>query len=200
MSKSLQQTSETQLTEQSEHSSPSTREVKAKLAIKELVRGKSRQDVADKYGFTTAEMFRIEEDYYRGLDMLDEHAMLMKQLTRLETLVDILWDQIQTFGLTNDKGDFGANLSSAVALLREISELAGLKKKQVQSEVRIIQEQQVPMIVAYVDAVLREYDKKLDKYLTAKGRRELASKREDLYAEITAEPVKLLEGTAEMVV
>ena len=56
------------------------------------------------------------------------------------------------------------------------------------------------MIVAYVDAVLREYDKKLDKYLTAKGRRELASKREDLYAEITAEPVKLLEGTAEMVV
>lgn len=180
----------------SETDSEEVAAVKRGLAVKELLRGKSRDDVAAHYGFSTAEMFRIEEDYYKALQPLDEHALLMKQLTRLETVLDAVWDQVMDRSGFVDPDD----LKGILAVITEISDLAGLKKQRVSAEVKIIQDQQVDMVAAYVEQVLNAYTEQLFDYLTVKGKRALEGHQDEWIAEAVAKPVQVLEGTATMTV
>jgi len=139
-------------------------------------------------------MFHIEEDYYKALQPLDEHALLMKQLTRLETVLDAVWDQVIEQSGFVDPDD----LKGILAVITEISDLAGLKKQRVSAEVKIIQDQQIPMITAYVEQVLKAYTEQLAEYLTVRGKKALDAHRDEWYAEAVAKPVKVLEGTATM--
>ncbi len=159
------------------------------MAIELLLRGKSRSHVADRLGVSEAEVFQIESEYYNSQEMLGEHAMLLKQLTRLETLLDAMWDQVMS-GYVQDPKQYESTLS----VLKEISDLAGLKKTRVQTEVRLIQEQQVPVIVNYVGAVVQNLEKHLSPLLTKKGRLELTAHREEWVAQAAQESAELLEA------
>lgn len=159
------------------------------MAIELLLRGKSRAYVADRLGVSEAEVFQIESEHYNSQEMLGEHAMLLKQLTRLETLLDAMWDQVME-GYVQDPKHFEAALS----VLKEISELAGLKKTRVQTEIRLIQEQQVPIIVNYVGAVVQNLEKHISPLLTKKGRLELTAHRDEWVAQAAQESADLLEA------
>ena len=165
-----------------------TEETTRALAVELLLRGKSRSYVADKLGITEAKVFAIESDHYNKQEMLGEHAFLMKQLTRLEALLDAVWDRVMQ-GYIDDPKEYEAALS----VLKEISELAGLKKTKVQAEVRLIQEQQVPMIVNFVQQVVSDMEKKTAPLLTKKGVLELEAHREEWLAEATQNSVNLIE-------
>lgn len=173
-------------------------EGKRKLAIQMLLRGKSREEIANKLSITPAEVFRIEEAYYRDTEQLDEHALLLKQMRRMEIILDALWDQIvdRENGVAMDPDD----LKGALALIAEMNDLLGLKTTKVQAEVKVIQEQQTQLIFAYVQEVLRVYTEHLTQYLTAKGKRELPERQQAWIMDATQQPIKMLDATAEIVV
>lgn len=170
---------------------------KKKLAVSMLLRGKSRDEVASKLDLSTAEVFRIEEEHYRNTETLDEHAMYLKQMRRMEMILDALWDQLIDHGTRAMDPD---DLKGALALIGEMNEIIGLKKTRVETEVKIIQEQQTELIFGYVQAVLEEYTRRVSQYLTAKGKRELEAHQVDWVMEATHEPVAMLDAKTELVV
>lgn len=167
------------------------------MAISMLVRGKSREQVAEKLSMTPAEVFRIEEAYYSAQEMLSEHAMLMKQLARLEMVIDVLFDRVtqSTFDLNPD---FVKHLLSAID---SVSDLAGLKKQKIQAEVRVINERQVPIVINYVDFVTNHVLDKVRPYLTGEGVKELTDRKNDWLSEATTLGANIIdEPTAVMTV
>ena len=170
---------------------------KKKLAVSMLLRGKSRDEVASKLDLSTAEVFRIEEEHYRNTETLDEHAMYLKQMRRMEMILDALWDQLIDRGTRAMDPD---DLKGALALIGEMNEIIGLKKTRVETEVKIIQEQQTELIFGYVQEVLRVYTEHMTQYLTAKGKRELPERQQAWIEDATQQPIKMLDATAEMVV
>lgn len=168
------------------------------VALAMLKRGSDRDKIIDRTGFTSSELFIIEQSYYDSRDVLDERAQTIKQMDRLDTILDMAFDQVATYGLTNDKGDFGANLSAFVTIIKEISDLAGLKKKRVETEVRVIEDTQINIVTSYVAQVLDTYTEKLLPYLTSQGLQLLEEQKSTLYAESVDRPSKLLEGTVSM--
>ena len=186
---------EDEVIEAEESSEVSVTVQKRALALDMLQRGKGRREVADKLSLTEAEVFRIEEDYYSKQETLSEHAMLMKQLTRLEKLLDSVWDRVVDNNLMTDPDD----LKSTLAIIDSISDLAGLKKTKVEAEIHLIQQQQVPVIVSYVDFVNAEMERHMKPLLTDEGRKELEANRETWLTEATQRGVSLLEEpTAEI--
>lgn len=168
------------------------------VALTLLKRGTDREKIIERTGFTSSELFVIEQTYYDSRDVLDQRAQTIKQMDRLDALLDMAFDQVSKYGLMNEKGDFGANLTSFVTIIREISDLAGLKKQRVETEVRIIEEAQINIISSYVAQVLDAYTDKVLQYMTVEGRKLLDEKRSVLYAESVEQPSKLLEGTVSM--
>ena len=169
---------------------------KKKLAVSMLLRGKSRDEVASKLGLSTAEVFRIEEEHYRTTETLDEHAMYLKQMRRMEMILDALWDQLIDHGTRAMDPD---DLKGALALIGEMNDILNLKTTRVQTEVKIIQEQQTELIFGYVQAVLEEYTRRVSQYLTAKGKRELEAHQVDWVMEATQEPIAMLDANVDAV-
>lgn len=168
------------------------------VALNMLKRGADREKIIDRTGFTSRELFVIEQTYYDNRDTLDERAQTIKQLDRLDTLLDMAFDQVAMFGLGNEKGDFGANLNAFTTIIREISELAGLKKKRVETEVRVIEEQQINVIVSYVTQVLDEFVVKITPLLTKSGKKQLEEHKTEWYAESVDKPARVLDGSVEL--
>ena len=165
------------------------------VAIAMLRRGADRHKIIDRTGFTSKELFEIEQEYYDDRDMLDERAQTIKQLDRLDAILDMAWTQVAAYGLANEHGDFGANLNAFTNVIREISDLAGLKKQRVETEIRIIEEQQINIIVSYVSMVLDEFVTKITPYLTKNGQKQLEAHRRDWYAEAVDTQAQVLEST-----
>ena len=93
-------------------------------ALSLLKRGADRNKIIEATGFTSDELFVIEQAYYDSRQELSPRNMRIKQLDRLDALVDMAYSQIEMFGLADDKGNWGANIQGLLAVLREISEVA----------------------------------------------------------------------------
>ena len=162
---------------------------KKSLIIRDLLRGRSRSDVASKIQMSEVEALRTEEEYYSSQESLSEHAMLMKQLTRMEKLLDALWDMVIENPLAADPD----NIKTALATIDTISDLAGLKKTKVEAEIKLIQQQQIPVIVSFVEAVQSNMEQRLYPLLTKRGQKQLEAHREEWLADATSVSAGILE-------
>lgn len=162
---------------------------KKSLVLRNLLRGKPRSEVAAKFQMSEVEVFRIEEEYYSSQESLSEHAMLMKQLTRMEKLLDALWDMV----VENPMSANPDNIKTTLATLEAISDLAGLKKTKVEAEIKLIQQQQIPVIVSFVEAVQSNMEQRLYPLLTKRGQKQLEAHREEWLADATSVSANILE-------
>jgi len=172
-------------------------DTKRDLVVTLLANGTSRRQVAERVNLSEAEVFRIEEDYYTGQAQLSEHARLMKQMARLDQVLSLLHARVQTSVFDNPDADpkyFDALLKT----IDQTSELMGLKKTRIQTEVRVIEERQVNIIVAYTRAVVEAIEGRLRPYLSAEGRRALDANRETWLSQAAADSADTLRATAPM--
>ena len=165
----------------------SPEERRKRVAINMRLAGKSLAEVSDRTGLTEQEVHRAEAAYYESQETLSEHAMLIKQLTRLDRLLSLLWERVE--GRYVENPDEFRNI---LDVLKEISELAGLRKQRLQAEVRIIQQDQVPLIQAYVRGVLSAYEEHLAPLLTVRGTKALEAKRDEWVVDATSQGVAQL--------
>ena len=167
-------------------------------ALSLLKRGADRNKIIEATGFTSDELFIIEQTYYDSRQELSPRNMRIKQLDRLDALVDMAYSQIEMFGLADDKGNWGANLQGLLAVLREISEVANLKRQTVTHEIRVIEEKQVAVMLSFTNQVLEEYTALVYPHLSAEAKRALETNKADWFAQAVTKPAALLEATVEM--
>lgn len=167
-------------------------------ALSLLKRGADRNKIIEATGFTSDELFVIEQAYYDSRQELSPRNMRIKQLDRLDSLVDMAYSQIEMFGLADDKGNWGGNIQGLLAVLREISEVANLKRQTVTHEIRVIEEKQVAVMLSFTNQVLEEYTALVYPHLSAEAKRVLETNKADWFAQAVTKPAALLEATVEM--
>ena len=171
---------------------------KRDTALSMLKRGTERNKIIKATGFTSEELFVIEQGYYDNRQELSPRNMRIKQLDRLDALIDMAYSQIEMFGLADEKGNWGANLQAVLAVLREISEVANLKRQTVTHEIRVIEEKQVNVMLSFTTQVLEEYTALVYPHLSAEAKRALETNKADWFAQAVTKPAALLEATVEM--
>lgn len=171
---------------------------KRDMALSLLKRGADRNKIIQATGFTSEELFVIEQSYYDSRQELSPRNMRIKQLDRLDALVDMAYSQIEMFGLADEKGNWGQNLQAVLAVLREISEVANLKRQTVTHEIRVIEEKQVNIMMSFTNQVLEEYTALMYPHLSAKAKRALETNKADWFAQAVNKPAALLEATVEV--
>ena len=171
---------------------------KRDIALSLLKRGVNRNKIIEATGFTSDELFIIEQSYYDSRQELSPRNTRIKQLDRLDALVDMAYSQIEMFGLADEKGNWGQNLQGLLAVLREISEVANLKRQTVTHEIRVIEEKQVEVMLSFTNQVLEEYTALMYPHLSAGAKRALETNKADWFSRAVAKPAALLEATVEM--
>ena len=171
---------------------------KRDTALSLLKRGTDRNKIIKATGFTSDELFIIEQSYYDSRQELSPRNMRIKQLDRLDALVDMAYSQIEMFGLADEKGNWGQNLQAVLAVLREISEVANLKRQTVTHEIRVIEEKQVAIMMSFTNQVLEEYTSLVYPHLSAKAKKALETNKADWFSQAVNKPAALLEATVEM--
>lgn len=171
---------------------------KRDTALSLLKRGTERNKIIQATGFTSEELFVIEQSYYDSRQELSPRNMRIKQLDRLDALVDMAYSQIEMFGLADEKGNWGQNLQAVLAVLREISEVANLKRQTVTHEIRVIEEKQVNIMLSFTNQVLEEYTALVYPHLSAKAKKALETNKADWFSQAVNKPAALLEATVEM--
>lgn len=167
-------------------------------ALSMLKRGTERNKIIKATGFTSDELFIIEQSYYDSRQELSPRNMRIKQLDRLDALIDMAYSQIEMFGLADEKGNWGQNLQAVLAVLREISEVANLKRQTVTHEIRVIEEKQVNVMLSFTTQVLEEYTALMYPHLSAKAKRALETNKADWFSQAVNKPAALLEATVEI--
>lgn len=171
---------------------------KRDAALSLLKRGADRNKIIQATGFTSEELFVIEQSYYDSRQELSPRNMRIKQLDRLDALVDMAYSQIEMFGLADEKGNWGQNLQAVLAVLREISEVANLKRQMVTHEIRVIEEKQVNIMLSFTNQVLEEYTALMYPHLSAGAKKALEVNKADWFAQAVNKPAALLEATVEV--
>lgn len=171
---------------------------KRDMALSMLKRGTDRNKIVSATGFTSEELFVIEQAYYDSRRELSPRNMRIKQIDRLDALVDMAYSQIEMFGLADEKGNWGANLQAVLAVLREISEVANLKRQTVTHEIRVIEEKQVNVMLSFTTQVLEEYTALVYPHLSAEARKALETNKADWFSQAVSKPAALLEATVEV--
>jgi hypothetical protein len=171
---------------------------KRDMALSLLKRGADRNKIIQATGFTSEELFVIEQSYYDSRQELSPRNMRIKQLDRLDALVDMAYSQIEMFGLADEKGNWGQNLQAVLAVLREISEVANLKRQTVTHEIRVIEEKQVNVMLSFTNQVLEEYTALMYPHLSAGAKKALEVNKADWFAQAVNKPAALLEATVEV--
>ena len=171
---------------------------KRDTALSLLKRGTERNKIIKVTGFTSEELFIIEQSYYDNRQELSPRNMRIKQLDRLDALVDMAYSQIEMFGLADEKGNWGQNLQAVLAVLREISEVANLKRQTVTHEIRVIEEKQVNIMMSFTNQVLEEYTALMYPHLSAKAKKALETNKADWFSQAVNKPAALLEATVEV--
>lgn len=171
---------------------------KRDTALSLLKRGTERNRIIQTTGFTSEELFIIEQSYYDSRQELSPRNMRIKQLDRLDALVDMAYSQIEMFGLADEKGNWGQNLQAVLAVLREISEVANLKRQTVTHEIRVIEEKQVNVMLSFTNQVLEEYTALMYPHLSAKAKKALETNKADWFSQAVNKPAALLEATVEV--
>ena len=82
-------------------------------------------------------------------------------------------------------------------VLREISELAGLKRKEIMVQQRVLDEQRLDVVVSFAHVILNEYTKRIEGLLTKKGKLEIEANSADWQGEIILENADILEAEVE---
>lgn len=171
---------------------------KRDMALSLMKRGTERNKIISATGFTSEELFVIEQSYYDSRQELSPRNMRIKQLDRLDALVDMAYSQIEMFGLADEKGNWGQNLQAVLAVLREISEVANLKRQTVTHEIRVIEEKQVNIMMSFTNQVLEEYTALMYPHLSAGARKALETNKADWFSQAVSKPAALLEATVEV--
>lgn len=171
---------------------------KRDMALSLLKRGTERNKIISATGFTSEELFVIEQSYYDSRQELSPRNMRIKQLDRLDALVDMAYSQIEMFGLADEKGNWGQNLQAVLAVLREISEVANLKRQTVTHEIRVIEEKQVNIMMSFTNQVLEEYTALMYPHLSSKAKKALETNKADWFSQAVNKPAALLEATVEV--
>lgn len=171
---------------------------KRDTALSMLKRGTERNKIIKATGFTSEELFIIEQSYYDSRQELSPRNQRIKQLDRLDALVDLAYSQIEMFGLADEKGNWGQNLQAVLAVLREISEVANLKRQTVTHEIRVIEEKQVNVMLSFTNQVLEEYTALMYPHLSAKAKKALETNKADWFSQAVNKPAALLEATVEV--
>lgn len=171
---------------------------KRDTALSLLKRGTERNKIIQATGFTSEELLVIEQSYYDSRQELSPRNMRIKQLDRLDALVDMAYSQIEMFGLADEKGNWGQNLQAVLAVLREISEVANLKRQTVTHEIRVIEEKQVNIMMSFTNQVLEEYTALMYPHLSAKAKKALETNKADWFSQAVNKPAALLEATVEV--
>ena len=171
---------------------------KRDMALSLLKRGADRNKIIQATGFTSEELFVIEQSYYDSRQELSPRNMRIKQLDRLDALVDMAYSQIEMFGLADEKGNWGQNLQAVLAVLREISEVANLKRQTVTHEIRVIEEKQVNIMLSFTNQVLEEYTALMYPHLSPGAKKALEVNKADWFAQAVNKPAALLEATVEV--
>lgn len=171
---------------------------KRDMALSLLKRGADRNKIIQATGFTSDELFVIEQSYYDSRQELSPRNMRIKQLDRLDALVDMAYSQIEMFGLADEKGNWGQNLQAVLAVLREISEVANLKRQTVTHEIRVIEEKQVNIMLSFTNQVLEEYTALMYPHLSAGAKKALEVNKADWFSQAVSKPAALLEATVEV--
>lgn len=171
---------------------------KRDMALSLLKRGTERNKIIKATGFTSEELFIIEQSYYDSRQELSPRNQRIKQLDRLDALVDMAYSQIEMFGLADEKGNWGQNLQAVLAVLREISEVANLKRQTVTHEIRVIEEKQVNVMLSFTNQVLEEYTALMYPHLSAGAKKALEVNKADWFAQAVNKPAALLEATVEV--
>lgn len=171
---------------------------KRDMALSLLKRGTERNKIIKATGFTSEELFIIEQSYYDSRQELSPRNQRIKQLDRLDALVDMAYSQIEMFGLADEKGNWGQNLQAVLAVLREISEVANLKRQTVTHEIRVIEEKQVNVMLSFTNQVLEEYTALMYPHLSTKAKKALEVNKADWFAQAVNKPAALLEATVEV--
>lgn len=171
---------------------------KRDTALSLLKRGTERNKIIQATGFTSEELFVIEQSYYDSRQELSPRNMRIKQLDRLDALVDMAYSQIEMFGLADEKGNWGQNLQAVLAVLREISEVANLKRQTVTHEIRVIEEKQVNIMLSFTNQVLEEYTALMYPHLSAEAKKALETNKADWFSQAVSKPAALLEATVEV--
>ena len=165
-----------------------------KLIIEQRARGKTYAELVERFKVDEETIHRIEEEYYSSQQSLSEHAMLMKQLSRLDMLLDVLYERV-----LGDQYDLNPDfLKHALAVISEISDLAGLKKQRIAAEIKIIEQQQVPLIVSFNDRVVESMLARVQPLLTKRGALELETKKTEWMSESVKDAAEILDSTTPM--
>lgn len=146
-------------------STPQKPSALVQMYIDERARGRSWQQIAEKYSKDVDEVYA---DYMRHMESsraYTESEYRMLQLTRLEKMIDALWEM----GINAGSLD---HVSKMLPIVQEISKMLALHKPKVEAEIRIIEEKQVHLIVDYLDAVTDTIRHEVLQTVTAKRTRE----------------------------
>ena len=168
-------------------------DAKRKIIVQQRLRGVSIARVAEVCKVTEEAVLRVEAEYYASRDSMPEHAMRAKQLDRLDALLDLLWDHVTGHAFDKDHDQ----ISNALAVIKEISDLAGLKKQKIVSEIRLIEQQQVPLIVTFNDRVVHDVVARMRPHLTKKGQAVLDAHLDEWMSEAVSRAAGVLETTTE---
>lgn len=157
------------------------------LYINERARGRSWQQIAEKYDKSPDEVYADYMAHMEKSRAYTESEYRMLQLTRLEKMIDALWE----LGV---EGGSVEHVSKMLPIVQEISKLLALHKPKVEAEIRIIEEKQLHLIVDYIDAVTDTVRTQVLETVTAKRtRQQIEEKWEEWVAEASRKPLQSLE-------
>lgn len=155
-----------------------------RLAVLEGLRqGQSPTTLSERLGLSVEEIYAIQKAYYDSIQSPDERTMSLIQMERLDQILTLFWDTINTWGVVDSKGNFAANLNTGLSIIREISDLVGLRKQRITQEVTVIKKEQQAVVVAFVDTAANALLERLRPYLTPAGQRLLEERGPDLITE-----------------
>lgn len=149
-----------------------------------------------KLGLDRDQILMVQDYYWSNQPKLSEHALYMQQLARLDTLLSSLWNYV-----TSDKVLYSENrvLDNVITLLKEATDLAGLRKTKIETEVRVINEQQAEAIATFAGRAFDHVLTKVRPLLTKKGQAEVDKNIEkwmleacELNASVLEEPKALI--------
>ena len=166
-------------------------EGRRKLARAALLRGMPIDKVAEKVGLSVEDVQRVQVEHYAQYAPLDDHTMYQKQLERLELVLDKAFQWLE-----KDYMD-PKEVEAMLKVLREISELAGLKCKEIVIQQRVLDEQRLDVVVSFAHVILNEYTKRIEGLLTKKGKLEIEANSADWQGEIILENADILEAEVE---
>lgn len=169
-------------------------EGRKKLARAALVRGMPLDVVASKSGLSIEEVQRVQVEHYAQYTQLDDHTMYQKQLERLELVLDKAFQWL-------DKDYFDPREAEALLkVLREISELAGLKRKEIIIQQKVLDDKRLDVVAAFAQVILTAYTERIFDLLTKRGQAAIEKNAADWQSEIIIENADILEAEIESAV